>query len=117
MGRNGAVVRSLMMITKISISMLVPIFLCLFFGIKLNEWLDTKLFVPVFLFLGMGAAIRNVYHITKSFYAKDKKLITTKIYEKFDKIMHEKETRAIQQEKNRQREFKFKFKWPFKKKK
>ncbi len=42
---------------------------------------------------------------------------TSKVYGKFDKIMHEKETRAIQQEKNRQREFKFKFKWPFKKKK
>ena len=62
-----------MMISQISISMLVPIFLCLFFGIKLNEWLETKLFVPVFLFLGMGAAIRNVYYLTKSFYAKDKK--------------------------------------------
>ena len=42
---------------------------------------------------------------------------SSKVYGKFDKIMHEKETRAIQQEKNRQREFKFKFKWPFKKKK
>ena len=42
---------------------------------------------------------------------------TSKAYGKFDKIMHEKETRAIQQEKNRQRELKFKFKWPFKKKK
>ena len=73
MGKNGAVARSLMMISQISISMLVPIFLCLFFGSKLNEWLDSKLFVPVFLFLGMGAAVRNVYHITKSFYAKDKK--------------------------------------------
>ena len=42
---------------------------------------------------------------------------SSKVYGKFDKIMHEKETRAIQQEKNRQREFKFKFRWPFKKKK
>ena len=73
MGKNGAVARSLMMISQISISMLVPVFLCLFFGIKLNEWLDTKLFVPLFLFLGMGAAIRNVYYLTKGFYAKDKK--------------------------------------------
>ena len=73
MGKNGTVARSLMMISQISISMLVPIFLCLFFGIKLNEWLESKIFVPVFLFLGMGAAIRNVYYITKSFYAKDKK--------------------------------------------
>jgi len=73
MGKKGQVARSFMMISQISISMLVPVFLCLFFGIKLNEWLDTKLFVPVFLFLGMGAAIRNVYHITRNFYAKDKK--------------------------------------------
>lgn len=62
-----------MMISQISISMLVPVFLCLFFGIKLNEWLDTVYFVPVFLFLGIGAAIRNVYQLTRSFYAKDKK--------------------------------------------
>ena len=73
MGKKGRIARSFMMISQISISMLVPIFLCLFFGIKCNEWLDTKVFVPVFLFLGMGAAVRNVYHLTKSFYAKDKK--------------------------------------------
>ena len=73
MGKNGTVARSLMMISQISLSMLVPIFLCLFFGIKLNEWFDTKIFVPVFLFFGMGAAIRNIYYLTKSFYAKDKK--------------------------------------------
>jgi len=72
MGKKSQVARSFMMISQISISMLVPVFLCLFFGIKLNEWLDTKLFVPVFLFLGMGAAIRNVYHLTRNFYAKDK---------------------------------------------
>ena len=73
MGKNGGIARGIMMISQISISMLVPIFLCLFFGIKLNEWLDAKVFVPIFLFLGMGAAIRNVYQLTKSFYAKDKK--------------------------------------------
>ena len=73
MGNKNRIARSFMMISQISISMLVPIFLCLFFGIKLNEWLETKLFVPVFLFLGMGASIRNVYYMTKSFYAKEKK--------------------------------------------
>lgn len=73
MGKNGGIVRGLMMISQISISMLVPIFLCLFFGVKLNEWLDAVYFVPIFLFLGMGAAVRNVYQLTKSFYAKDKK--------------------------------------------
>ncbi len=73
MGKKGGIVRSFMMISQISISMLVPIFLCLFFGIKLNEWLETVYLVPVFLFLGIGASIRNVYQLTRSFYAKDKK--------------------------------------------
>lgn len=73
MEKKGGIVRSFMMISQISISMLVPIFLCLFFGIKLNEWLETVYFVPIFLFLGMGAAVRNVYQLTRSFYAKDKK--------------------------------------------
>ena len=73
MAKKGGIARSFMMISQISITMLVPIFLCLFLGIKLNEWLDKVYFVPIFLFLGMGAAIRNVYQLTKSFYAKDKK--------------------------------------------
>ena len=73
MTKKGGIARSFMMISQISITMLVPIFLCLFLGIKLNEWLDKVYFVPIFLFLGMGAAIRNVYQLTKSFYAKDKK--------------------------------------------
>ena len=73
MRKKSKVVRSLMMVSQIGISMLVPIFLCLFFGVKLNEWFSSIYFVPIFLFLGMGAAFRNVYYLTKGFYAKDKK--------------------------------------------
>lgn len=73
MGKNSKIVRSFMMISQIGFSMMVPIFLCIFFGIKLNEWLDTVYFMPVFLFLGIAAAFRNVYYLTKNFYAKDKK--------------------------------------------
>lgn len=73
MKKRSQIAQSFMMISQISITMLVPVFLCLFFGIKLNEWLDVKWCVPVFLFLGMGAAVRNVYLMTKNFYAKDKK--------------------------------------------
>lgn len=70
---NKGIVKGLMMVSQISISMLVPIFLCLFLGNFLNEKCDTVYFVPVFLFLGIAASIRNVYMLTKSFYAKDKK--------------------------------------------
>ena len=70
---NKGIVKSLMMVSQISISMLVPIFLCLLLGNWLNGLCATVYFVPVFLFLGIGASIRNVYILTKSFYAKDKK--------------------------------------------
>ena len=70
---NKGIVKSLMMVSQIGISMLVPVFLCLFIGNWLNERFSTVYFVPVFLFLGIGASIRNVYILTKSFYAKDKK--------------------------------------------
>ena len=73
MGKNSKIVRCFMMVSQISISMMVPIFMCLFFGMKLNEWAETVYFVPVFLFLGIGSAFRNVYYLTKGFYAKDKK--------------------------------------------
>lgn len=73
MGKKHGWVRGLFMVSQISLTMLAPIFLCLFLGIFLNEKLNTVYAVPVFLFLGIAAAFRNVYHLTKSFYAKDKK--------------------------------------------
>lgn len=73
MSKKSKIVQSFMMISQVSISMLVPVFLCLFAGIWLNNQFSTVYFVPVFLFLGIGAAFRNVYYLTKSFYAKDKK--------------------------------------------
>lgn len=66
-------VKSLMMISQIGLTMMAPILICVLLGIFLNNWLNTVYFVPVFLFLGIVAAFRNAYHLTKSFYAKDKK--------------------------------------------
>ncbi len=70
---NKDIRKSLMMVSQISISLLVPIFLCLFLGVYLNELCSTIYFVPVFLLLGIGAAIRNIYYLTKSLYMKEKK--------------------------------------------
>ena len=70
---NKGIVKGLMMVSQISISMLVPIFLCLLLGNFLNEKCNAVYFVPVFLFLGIAASVRNVYILTRSFYAKDKK--------------------------------------------
>lgn len=65
--------KSLMMVSQISISLLVPVFLCLSLGVYLNELCSTIYFVPVCLIFGIAAAVRNVYYLTKSLYAKEKK--------------------------------------------
>lgn len=64
--------RSLALINQIGISMLVPIFLSIYIGNKLDQWFSTSYLTIVFLFLGILAAFRNVYHLTKSFYKNDK---------------------------------------------
>lgn len=70
--RNSKVIKALMLITQLGISMMVPIFLCVFAG----GWIDKKLqsgwALPVLLILGIAAAFRNVYYLLKPFYAKDK---------------------------------------------
>lgn len=67
------VVKGIALVTQIGISVIVPVFLCVFLGNKLDEWLDTSYFFIIFLILGFITAYRNVYYLTKSFYAKDKK--------------------------------------------
>lgn len=70
--KKNAWVKGLLMITQIGITMLAPIFLCLFVGLFLNDTFDTIYAVPILLILGIAASFRNAYHLTKSFYAKQK---------------------------------------------
>lgn len=70
--RNSKVIRALMLVTQLGISMMVPIFLCVFAGGFIDRKAGTGCFLPVFLFLGIAAAFRNVYYLLKPFYAKDK---------------------------------------------
>lgn len=72
--------RSLALINQIGISMLVPIFLCIYIGNKLDQWFSTSYLTIVFLFLGILAAFRNVYHLTKSFYKNDKSKVAKTTY-------------------------------------
>lgn len=71
--REKKVIRSFMMVTQISISMLVPIFLCAWIGVWINRVTGAEVGFLVMLILGIGAAFRNVYMLTKSFYAADMK--------------------------------------------
>lgn len=67
------VFRSFVMVSQIGISMMVPIFICVALGVWVNRLTGTQIWFVVMLFLGIGAAFRNLYTITKSFYSADMK--------------------------------------------
>ena len=62
-----SVYKSLAMITQLSIHMLVPIFLCSFLGIFIDEKFGTYFIIPLFI-LGAMAGFRNVYISVKAIY-------------------------------------------------
>ncbi len=70
--KNSKIIRALMLITQLGISMMVPIFLCVFVGNFIDKKAGTGFFMPVLLILGIAAAFRNVYYLLRPFYAKDK---------------------------------------------
>ena len=70
--RNSKVIKALMLVTQLGISMMVPIFLCVLAGGFIDKKAGTGWVMPVFLFLGIAAAFRNVYYLLKPFYATDK---------------------------------------------
>lgn len=60
MGYRKEVFRSLTMVTQLGVSVMVPIFMCLFIGYMIDKYFNTSTLL-VFLFLGIGAGIRNAY--------------------------------------------------------
>jgi len=61
------IAKAISIILQLGLTMVVTILLCLFFGKFLDSKLDTgNLWTLIFLFLGMLAAIRNMYYIVKS---------------------------------------------------
>ncbi|WP_129599334.1 AtpZ/AtpI family protein [Anaerophilus nitritogenes] len=59
---NYDIMKNITLITQIGISMIVPIFICIYIG----NWLDKKLgtnfiFLLIFIILGVGASFLNVY--------------------------------------------------------
>ena len=62
------VYRCLVLITQFGISMLVPIFLCSFFGIYLDRKFGTQFLMVLLFFVGAAAGFRNVWRMAKVIY-------------------------------------------------
>ncbi len=65
------IIRSFAMVTQISVCMMVPIFMCAWLGVWLNRLFRTDIAFVIMLVIGIGAAFRNVYIVTRSFYMAD----------------------------------------------
>ena len=65
------ILRAFAMVSQISITILVPICLSGWIGWWLNGQFHTQIWFVIMIVLGIGAAFRNVYYLTKSFYSED----------------------------------------------
>lgn len=66
--------KALSKLSYIGISMIVPIFLCVFVGKFLDKRFDTQpTFIIIFTILGVLSSFRNLYMMVIREYAKDKK--------------------------------------------
>lgn len=65
--------RNLVLISQLGIQVMVPIFLCLFAGIFLDEHFSAGCFTIIFLTLGFLAGGRNAYLLAMSSIEGEKK--------------------------------------------
>lgn len=68
---NRNVYQTLTLITQFGINMLVPIFICSFLGIFLDNKLGTNFLVIIFFVLGAVSGGYNVYRLSKKHLKKD----------------------------------------------
>lgn len=70
MNKHTGGYQNLILISQISIQIMVPIFLCLFIGLWLDDTFGTWFTVPL-LFLGVAAGGRNAYILAMSTVKKE----------------------------------------------
>lgn len=69
---NRKVLQSLMLITQFGIQMLVPIFLCSFLGMWIDQKAGTSYWMIILFFIGALAGFTNIYRLAKKIYGSDK---------------------------------------------
>ena len=61
---NREVLKMLALISQLALSMMVPIFLCVYLGYYIDEKFHTSFFIPLMI-LGILAGVRNCYILIK----------------------------------------------------
>lgn len=83
-----SVFRSLAMVTQLGLSMMTPIFLCIFLGYQIDSLFGSSVMV-VFLAIGVLAGVRCAYVLIKSVLKADEK-------ERSQELLHQRELRKNQ---------------------
>ena len=65
------ILRALAMISQLGLTFVTPIGICIIAGHYLDKALGTSCWFIILFILGVLAAFRNAYQITKTFYHKD----------------------------------------------
>ena len=67
--------KSITLVLQLGLNMIVATGVAMLIGYGLDKWLDKKIFMIIFIFIGFGAGMRNSYIMLKKFYddPKDKK--------------------------------------------
>lgn len=63
--------RALTMISQVGISMMTPLFVSGWIGMKLDQWFSMSCWFIIFLIMGVLAAFRSLFLLTRQFYSKD----------------------------------------------
>lgn len=66
-----SVFRSLAMVTQLGLSLLTPIFVCVFIGYQIDNHFGTKILIPM-LILGVLAGARNAWRLIQSILDKER---------------------------------------------
>ena len=70
---NRQIMKAISLVLQLALTMMVPIFLCLFAGIWLDRRFGTGYIVIIMLVLGILAGFRNAYYMVVGFTKDDRK--------------------------------------------
>ncbi len=93
--KNTKVLKAFSMISQVGISMITPVLISCFIGLKLDEWFSTSYWFIIFLIMGVLAAFRSLYFLTRQFYSKNLEKEKAE-QEYFDAMRREREQRKIE---------------------
>ena len=65
------VLKAFSMVSQVGLTMITPVFISGFIGLKLDEWLGCGYWFIIFLIIGVLAAFRSLYFLTRQLYSKD----------------------------------------------